>query len=650
MKKFLSVFFVLSLFCIASQAQPFTNLRILFQTTPKPLHLSDDGDTTLSIEVNSSVKFHISIYDSIFKEKIDTLKTVHYSWYFGDGKTATYTKLKTRNSDTTHTYTQSGLYYALLVLKVPDRHGKDSIISQKKVPIRVNIDPINFTARSDASTSVCYKDNVLLTGIADANKMSFNFNKIYSSSPTLISNKIVYSTDIINTGFQINRTFTAKDADSLMVSIKMEHSSAAELSIKLTCPNDSSIEIKKFAYTPDDRTFMGLPRLVANEAGKPYRFIFKTITGGEATTTMMNYEIGGLSQYPIHDAHGYLNKDSVGYTDLGPNDNISFIPPSPKVKIYKPEIAFSNLIGCPLNGKWTLTVTDNIPETPTTVSGTNTTVNNNDGYVYDWTLNFADTTYKPKWDCNITYPKTPNAWEWTLESNPSAFFSGAGDTFTVSTVPNSRGTHTYIFKVYDNWGFIHKRSVDVIASSPVINSDPLAGLMADPELTLHFTDVTVWSTKSHWDFNIINTTADTKVASATYDEKGTYRALLTSTSKFGCVDTVSVSFKIDVKPAVIKVPNVFTPNGDNVNDNLVFDQLEGLKTLEGKIFSRWGDIVLEINSLQDVKNNSNIIWNGNINNKSVKASPGVYYYYFSGMGMDKAQHSAKGYIYLITDK
>ncbi len=52
----------------------------------------------------------------------------------------------------------------------------------------------------------------------------------------------------------------------------------------------------------------------------------------------------------------------------------------------------------------------------------------------------------------------------------------------------------------------------------------------------------------------------------TYYKPGDYYPALVSTSEAGCVDTFRVVTPITVQPSELKVQNVFSPNGDNLND------------------------------------------------------------------------------------
>ena len=68
-----------------------------------------------------------------------------------------------------------------------------------------------------------------------------------------------------------------------------------------------------------------------------------------------------------------------------------------------------------------------------------------------------------------------------------------------------------------------------------------------------------------------------------------------------------------------ELPNVFTPNGDGVNDILHPGPYKFVDHIDLKIFNRWGTLVFETTD-------PDINWNGRIANSNKKVSPGVYYY------------------------
>jgi gliding motility-associated-like protein len=105
--------------------------------------------------------------------------------------------------------------------------------------------------------------------------------------------------------------------------------------------------------------------------------------------------------------------------------------------------------------------------------------------------------------------------------------------------------------------------------------------------------------------------------------------------------------KVVVDPSELKIPNVFTPNDDGLNDNFIVES-KSLRTISVEIFSRSGLMVYnfsgEGNRLKDWMG-----WDGNVNNSSAKASPGIYFYIIRARGWDDKIYDSKeyrGFLYL----
>jgi gliding motility-associated-like protein len=115
------------------------------------------------------------------------------------------------------------------------------------------------------------------------------------------------------------------------------------------------------------------------------------------------------------------------------------------------------------------------------------------------------------------------------------------------------------------------------------------------------------------------------------------------------IDDVSVKFCDDtttpppppppVEPiSTISVPNVFTPNGDNVNDDFRI-LTENLSTYSLEIYNRWGvQVFTTIYSGQ--------FWDGRTTSGS-ECSDGTYYYIIRAIGEDNKQYLLKGFVTLI---
>jgi len=131
-----------------------------------------------------------------------------------------------------------------------------------------------------------------------------------------------------------------------------------------------------------------------------------------------------------------------------------------------------------------------------------------------------------------------------------------------------------------------------------------------------------------------------------YYRPGEYYVKLTIESELHCTD-VSDSVKIKVDESLIDIPNVFTPDGDGYNDWFMVES-KSLRFISMEVFSRSGLKVYgfygEGEKLKDWTG-----WDGNINNSSIKASPGVYFYIIRAIGWDDVLYDSKkyrGFVYL----
>ncbi len=139
----------------------------------------------------------------------------------------------------------------------------------------------------------------------------------------------------------------------------------------------------------------------------------------------------------------------------------------------------------------------------------------------------------------------------------------------------------------------------------------------------------------------------TRIAQRTDDQQrysfetpGSYRVVLyVSNSSCPCQDTDdtecsrdSVEFTIAVSESQLLVPNVFTPNGDGVNDE--FRVLyRSLKEFTIWVYNRWGKLVYQ-------SNDPSKGWDGTINGR--KAAEGAYFYVIRALGTDAtAGYSSK---------
>ena len=109
----------------------------------------------------------------------------------------------------------------------------------------------------------------------------------------------------------------------------------------------------------------------------------------------------------------------------------------------------------------------------------------------------------------------------------------------------------------------------------------------------------------------------------TFTEPGNYRAVVGMSNSYEC-QLDSVEFLISVSESMLTVPNVFTPNGDGMNDEfrVVY---RSIKEFHCWVYNRWGHKVYEWTD--PAKG-----WDGTIAGKP--AAEGAYYYVIRALGTD----------------
>ena len=126
-----------------------------------------------------------------------------------------------------------------------------------------------------------------------------------------------------------------------------------------------------------------------------------------------------------------------------------------------------------------------------------------------------------------------------------------------------------------------------------------------------------------------------------------YPAIIVTTEE-GCIDSVRITDPITVKPSLLEVMNVFSPDGDSFNDYFIVSH-QSIREFTIRIFNRNGRTVYkaEIKNLHDWKG-----WDGNVLNTDKPASPGAYYYVIESIGWDDKKYRKgqfAGVVYLFRE-
>lgn len=127
-----------------------------------------------------------------------------------------------------------------------------------------------------------------------------------------------------------------------------------------------------------------------------------------------------------------------------------------------------------------------------------------------------------------------------------------------------------------------------------------------------------------------------------YAVGGEYDVCIKVQNKNGCQDSVCHTITV-FDPLVVTPPNIFTPDGDGINDVFSFEFLsKGINDINIIIVNRWGVKMAEVNGLAAG-------WDGTDRNGSI-CRDGVYFYTYSGTAENGDPFSGQGTIQLIGAK
>jgi gliding motility-associated-like protein len=154
-----------------------------------------------------------------------------------------------------------------------------------------------------------------------------------------------------------------------------------------------------------------------------------------------------------------------------------------------------------------------------------------------------------------------------------------------------------------------------------------------------FINESTGGTVYNWDFGDGNDelTSSTANVSNVYETPGFFEVVLTVTNEGGCTDQATGIIEV-YDLAILNTFNVFTPNGDGLNDTFVFE-VNGIRNFECIVFDRWGK---ELKRWSDPSQG----WDGtNENGKDV--DEGTYFYAVKAQGFDDTNFDREGNVTLM---
>ena len=360
--------------------------------------------------------------------------TSSFEWDFGDGNFGL-------GPNVSHIYDESGGY--IVQLTITDQFGctNTNFLNQR---VRVSTNP-TFAVLADFNTAVCAGDTINLNAIVSQidsaysvgvspNEGSFPTSGSRSDSLALPDGTgAAYETSIGFSNFSPGQVLTNIN-DLVSICVIMEHSWLRDLEISIECPDGTSIILHDHPGNFGGEVFLGEP-FEADEAlpepipGVGYEYCW---TPGATNGTWLEYA------------------NATGVNTLPAGDYNSFDP-------------MSNLLGCPLNGEWTISVQD--------LWGID------NGFIFEWSIAFDPSLYP-----NIeTF--TPQIIDYNWGANPSIFFQ-TND--SISAAPQNAGTASYTFQILDNFGCTYDTSIFITVLPP---THPDCFSCPDPEPMLQDTSI-----------------------------------------------------------------------------------------------------------------------------------------------------------------
>jgi len=237
-----------------------------------------------------------------------------------------------------------------------------------------NTDQITVTVNQFPSVDagpdqvICPGEIITLSTLSDTSNLG-----VFNSQDGLVylpdGSGAVYNTSIFVSGYNSTTTFqNACDLEQLKLSI--EHSFIGDLEISLTCPNGQSVSLLN-AY---NQTPVGWNELIPGGCGNGFSIGLGNdinLDGGPPGNPEWTYTFSGCNSTSVPIC---LSAAIIG----GTITNDYLFESVDTTEVYNFDGDLNNLIGCPLNGNWTITVQDNQTL--------------DDGYIFGWSLDFGGTT------------------------------------------------------------------------------------------------------------------------------------------------------------------------------------------------------------------------------------------------------------------
>lgn len=222
----------------------------------------------------------------------------------------------------------------------------------------------------------------------------------------------------------------------------------------------------------------------------------------------------------------------------------------------------------------------------------------------------------------------PTSWNWT--------FTGATPASSTSQNPtnicyNTAGTFTVTLIVTNAFGSDTTTTTVTAGAPPTVNAGTTVSIAIGNQTTL-----TATGGSGTYSWSPITGLSSPNTASTNASPTVTTTYTVTFTDANGCSASDTVTVQV-IEAYGLFVPSAFSPNGDNAND-VLFVYGAGIKTLDFKVYDRYGELVFETSNINDG-------WDGTFRNKPMNG--GVFAWYCTVEYFDGRTESLKGDLTLV---
>ncbi|MEL7117906.1 MAG: proprotein convertase P-domain-containing protein [Bacteroidota bacterium] len=336
-----------------------------------------------------------------------------FVWNFGDGGSAL-------GADVTHRYLEAGGYIIQLTLIDSLGCTNTNVIQQR---VRVAPRP-DFELGQGIPSNNCLGDTISLfanVGSIDSTsalyvlekESSFQASAIRADSlPLPDGNGASYSTSVTFTDFAIGQSLQdISDLEKICVNI--EHSWMRDLEISLQCPSGQEVLLHNHIGKVGDEVKLGIP-----------------VDNDDVIIPGVGFEYCWTP-----------NASNGSWLETAAN-NTAFTLPAGDYSSAEP---LEQLLGCPLNGEWTIRVQDLWPD--------------DNGIIFSWEIGFQEDLY-PEIETFL-----PDILSFGWQDDPQIVERSPN---TIKALPNSAGTNSFIFSVTDEFNCTYDTNL-IINVLPITN-------------------------------------------------------------------------------------------------------------------------------------------------------------------------------------